>query len=535
MSFDEDREQYFPAARKGGNSDDAGLGGYGGINPSAPLPPDHSPGYETGSSVPFSPWGNSDNYAPSTPYQAGPVPGYAPPPPVVPRQGLTSPQGRRRRGVVLLFALAGVLLVGTLSALLLLHNGDNGQNSHGGGPGLAVATDTLVPTATLKPGETPLPTRVPTQVPATPVPGAPTATPIPYANSATVSFTAASQKIPNSQVPVRTTLTANTNGGDINATQKNVSVNVGDTQSPSVQADQTDFGSQDNGSLTIKNNNTITVNTPTGVPLTSQDGTVTCTTSFGGTTSPRLAPGATTTVVCTVPSFTNIPTAEAFNTTSGGFLYTGTLPPGGSAPVFTVPSNCASANIGAAHSAAQSSLQGKVAPPSGTTVFNGPNYNFADSGATCTPSAGTQRNNPFTYTASVAGTASITYYNNGDVQAFEAQQLQNAASAAAPAGSYQLLSAHNSICGGGGNISNANSTSVNISCPASGLIGWIWSSGSAHSTFDNLITGQPQQTAINTINATTQEVASGSVKISLVGGSFLPQSGSAITYNIKTP
>ena len=33
MSFDDDREQNFPAARKGGNSGDGGQGGFGGLNP----------------------------------------------------------------------------------------------------------------------------------------------------------------------------------------------------------------------------------------------------------------------------------------------------------------------------------------------------------------------------------------------------------------------------------------------------------------------------------------------------------------------
>ena len=123
MAFDDDREQNFPAARKGGPSGDGGAGGIGGVNPaedqwSAPLRPDHTPDYGTDSSVPFSPWGNEDGYPPSTPYRAGPVQGFAPPPPVGPRQGQTSPQGRRRRGIAIILATVAVLLIGTLSALL---------------------------------------------------------------------------------------------------------------------------------------------------------------------------------------------------------------------------------------------------------------------------------------------------------------------------------------------------------------------------------------------------------------------------------
>jgi hypothetical protein len=538
MTYNQDNDYDLPPARKGSSGEPPG----GGLNPgsdpwSAPVPPTHDPDFSYGYGQPSVP--NSDAWfgQPSTPYGA-PIPGITPPPPPNRvRRTATGGQNNRRRNIAIIFPVLLVLLAGSAAGYIFLKN--NGPSQGGSNP-VALATNTPTPTPTLLPGQTPLPTRVPTPTPVPTIPGqpAPTATSIPYASHATVTFTAASKSISSA----KPTLMASTSGGDISASTANANVNVGDTSTAAIDAPQTSTGSQIQFTINVKNIATTTRSAPVGILVTSNtdDGTgtgtkVSCTIITSGTIDP-VTPNNSTQQQCIEPQ--QFEPAATYNITINNWTYTtsGSTPAGGSAPVWTVPTTCASANIGAAHTAAQSKLSTDLSgsTPGGSTVFY-KNYSFNDAGATCTPAAGTAQNSPFTFTVSVAGTGNETYYSNSAVQSFEAQQLQSAANAAAPVGSWQLISSHNSICsGGGGSTSGASATSVTITCAASGVAGWIWSSSSAASIISPIIVGESKSAATSTVNA-VQGVKSGSVSISLTGGTYLPLSTSAIGYTIKTP
>jgi len=519
----------------------------GGSPWSAPLSADHVP--PTGPYDPASgPWGGgyASGGSPSTPYGA-PMPGYAPPPPPGRgQQGMTSPRGRRRRNWTILALASLVFLVAGGAGILLTRDGNSTTSSVPNGP-VAVATDKPTPTATLKPGQTPLPTKVPTAIPPPPAtaqptapPGqptftpVPTATPIPYASHATVTFTAASKSITSA----KQTLTASTGVGDIAASVANVSVAVGDTSTTGFNAPETDFGSQVSFLIKVTNNTGVKQNVPQGINVTS--GTknssgdfVACSTQNTGSTVTPLAAGANTVQLCVEPQ--QAEPSATYNITLGGWLYQGTSTAGGSQATWTVPSTCASDNSAAAEAAAQGKLDIELqgALPGNSTRFS-IGHTYDDAHATCTPAANTAKNALFQYSVSVAGTGTETYYSNAAVQAFEVQQLQDAVSGLTPAGSWQILPAHDAICTGGGSHGTGSATSVTITCAASGLAGWKWSSVSAASTISPLIVGETKGAALATVNA-VQGVRSGSASIGLTGGSYVPQGASRISYSVITP
>ena len=534
MGFDQD-DFDLPSARKGQS------GGPGG-NP--PLRPDHAASgpYTAGGYNQSEPWGQGAGFdPPSTPY-GSPISGYAPPPPRGSALPATGGGGKRgRAGALIIGILIALLAASTAGYFLFFKDNNNLSPSNIPGP-VALATNTVAPTATLKPGQTPLPTKVPTataqptappgQPTFTPVP---TSTPIPYASSAHVTFTAASKSVSSA----KPTLVASTGGGDISASQLGspVSVAVGDTQTAGIDAPQTDFGSQVTFLINVTNKTGVKQNVPQNIQVTSSTKNssgvfVACGTQNSGATVTPLANNSTTTQTCYEPVESE--PAASYYVTVSGWLYQGNSSAGGNPPIWTVPSTCASDNLSAAETAAHTSLLQKLvsATPGGVTVFDRNQYFYNTGGAACTPAANSQQNNPFQFTVSVAGTANETYFSNGAVTSYEQGQLSAAAAAVPPAGSYQLNAAHNSICPGGYGLSGVSSTSVTITCAATGLAGWNWSGGT--STIANLISGESKSAAISSLNA-VQGVKSGSATISLTGGSYLPQSASIISFSISTP
>jgi len=393
---------------------------------------------------------------------------------------------------------------------------------------VAVATDKPTATATLKPGQTPLPTKVPTATPQpTAPPGqptftpVPTATPVPYASSAVVSF-----KRTTKSVSVAPTLAAATSGGTVLARQFTPTV----TQVPSAPID-TDFtpGQGFIVTLTVTNHSTTTAITSSGKIISSVSGSVTCALQ-GSVTVPKSSHAQQT---CQTPAQHFSADTWDDKTAITNLEYTGSNTTGGSDPFWSVPSDCAtiSANLSAAQTAAQAALQTKLNGTVSGTTFYGPVFSFTDASATCSPAAGTTQSADFSFTVAINGSAVQTTFDPTEARSHQQTALTNAAKAIIPTNSYGLISSTG--CNPTLVPGTATATKVTVSCPDSGIGGWIWSNSAPSPinqpiTLTNLINGESKNSATSALNS-VQGIVPGSVSIKLTGGTFVPLNTSAIS------
>ncbi len=337
-------------------------------------------------------------------------------------------------------------------------------------------------------------------------------TPTGYAQSALITFTRTTKTV---AAPSSTIVAATDGSGQVKATQQTASVTGAATGA--IQATY-QIASNVIFPLTVINNSPNPILSGGSLIVTSNDGKVTC----GLEGSVTVPAHGNAQQKCDEPIKTEPAASWDYTDPSTGLNYTGDSPAGGNAAYYYVPSNCGDPS--AAESAVRTALQGQLALPAGSALLFGPTYTFDTHSLACTPAAGTQQGNSFTYVQKINATASQTIYAQADVQAYQLAQVK----AKIPAG-YELVSSQ--ICPNGPLVGNgATATRATITCPATALAGWTWTPAALTALATAITTADPGTAKIQ-LNQTPGIVA-GSVTIALTNGSELPQNPGVITFKV---
>jgi hypothetical protein len=355
-----------------------------------------------------------------------------------------------------------------------------------------------------------LPTKVPTQPPPTPVPGMPTPTPIPYARAATITLTHATQS-----VSAPSTLVAAVSGGDIPAQNyaPSTTQSSGNITSSYMAATYVSF------TISVTNHSYVSGFNAGGLLIHSLNSGLACITS---PSSFPVAAQQTRSMTCKLTT-APVPSAGWDDTTHPSLEFKGASPAGGNAAYWYVPATCASDHQTALQSAAQQNLQQQLASEVSGTPFYGPSYSYSP--ATCSPAANYSFREPFNYSVSLSGSASETTYLPSLAITLQQQRL---AAAAQSIGQYWDL-ATSSVCATP-SASAIDSQSATITCPATGVAAFGWTS-SYESQVAALLAGETMSAAEQTLAAIPG--ISGTPTISLSGGTLLPNSPSAITFVVQ--
>jgi hypothetical protein len=193
---------------------------------------------------------------------------------------------------------------------------------------------------------------------------------------------------------------------------------------------------------------------------------------------------------------------------------------------YVVPAGCGDptpANT-AATAALKQALRGKV--PTGQVAFGNPAVTLDSASLTCTPTAGTSRTAPFTYTQAIDGSASQSAYAPTDVLTYQLAQLTKAA--VATGSQYALRDTL--ICPTGPQIASATATKATVTCAAYGVAEWQWSADALQALARSLA-GKSQADALQLLDA-TPGIDAGSAVIRLSHGGTLPTDPSKIALSV---
>ena len=222
------------------------------------------------------------------------------------------------------------------------------------------------------------------------------------------------------------------------------------------------------------------------------------------------------TVRVSQPQSSPIEATKTMNPFTGGISY-------------DVPANCGDATpaTNAATTALKQALNGKV--PAGQVAFGSPVVTIDRGSLTCSPTVGTSRTTPFTYTQSIDGSAAQSSYNPQDVSHYQYSQLQKAATAF---GSQYVLR-DTLICPKAPQLVSATSTRATVACTAYGVAEWQWTTDALQALARSLA-GKSKDAALQILNS-TPGIDAGSAVIDLIQGNTLPSDANDITIIVVRP
>lgn len=338
-----------------------------------------------------------------------------------------------------------------------------------------------------------------------------------HASAATVRFTAATTTVSSPG-----TLSVATDSSGVLIGQTEIAAVAPQASAP-MSAVYTP-GSRVIVALTLISGSRVAETSPAGLALSSANHHYTCVT----TTAVTIAPLGSARQYCALPTQPVSSDAWHYRNASAHLSYFGTNLSGGSLAGYVVPASCG--NPASAVAAVDAALNAQLSQltPAHSLVFYGPVFSIFTQGITCSPAVGYVAPRPFSYREYLGGSAIQSSVALSDMQTYQSQALQAAASAT----TFYTVLRSTSICPGGPTVQpGATSTRAAIQCPASGLAVWSWDSA-ALGRLASALRGVTVASAIAYLKS-LPGVVPGSVVITDGGAALMPGNATAITIQVE--